>query len=384
MRVLLHHHIISPCWKTTFTLSSISGFYIAPVAMCKSSLHNFLVAAPKVENHVHVEGTMEPEMLFTFAARNRIDLPRRPEWESPESLQRRYGHFSCLDEFLDCLYTGASVLITAIDFEELAWAYFLKAVTMRIRHIEVSFDPQMHTVRGISYDVVVEGLVAAKKRAVEELGLTVEYIVCFHRHLPLADSMTLANIIMKRGHLSDGTICGVGLVSNEKPFPAGMFASLFEYLAPTGAMLTAHVGEEVGPEAIREALRHLGVSRIDHGLTSAQDPSLMEDLARDQTLLTLCPWSNVAIGILPDLSHAPVRQFLDAGICFSINNDDPAYDGCFLQDVYCRVQETFNLTLEEWNWINRSAIRGSFLAESRMEELLREYDAVSEQYAGII
>ncbi|KAF2969749.1 hypothetical protein GQX73_g3807 [Xylaria multiplex] len=348
--------------------------------MCKSSLHDFLVAVPKVENHLHVEGTLEPAMLFAFAARNHVELPKEPEWANVESLKARYSKFTCLDDFLRYIYLGASVLVKAADFEELAWAYFVKAASMRVRHVEVSFDPQMHTVRGVSYDVIVEGLMAAKRRAVKQLGMTIEYIACIHRHLPLADSTALVDVILERRHLTDGTICGVGLVSSEKPFPPVMFADLFKRVAPTGTKLTAHVGEEVGPEAVREALQCLNVSRVDHGLTAAQDPKLLEELARSRTLLTLCPWSNVALGILPELSQSPVRRFLDAGVRFSINSDDPAYDGAYLQDVYCRVQDTFNLTLEEWDWIVRGGIEGSWVGEERMKELLSEYNVVFEQF----
>ncbi|KAL4751789.1 hypothetical protein BDW72DRAFT_212558 [Aspergillus terricola var. indicus] len=350
--------------------------------MCKSPLHDFLVATPKVENHLHIEGTLEPSMLFKFAARNNVTLPPDPEWASPEALKARYGKFDCLDDFLHYCYRGASVLITSADFEELAWAYFVKAVEMQIRHIEVSFDPQMHTVRGVVYDVVVDGLMAAKRRATNELNLTVEYIACIHRHLPMSDSHALVDTILERDHLTNQTIRGIGLVSSEKPYPPKMFSDLFKRVAPTGARLTAHVGEEVKPEAVRAALEHLKVERIDHGVTAAQDPELLRDLAEQGTLLTLCPWSNVALSILPRLSESPVRTLLDAGVRFSLNSDDPAYSGCYLQDVYCRVQETFHLTFAEWDWIIRGTIEESWIEEGRRTLLLQEFRDVLNEYQG--
>ncbi|KAL3483957.1 hypothetical protein BJX62DRAFT_219415 [Aspergillus germanicus] len=348
--------------------------------MCKTALHDFLVATPKVENHLHIEGTLEPTLLFALAARNNIILPNGPEWASPESLKARYGKFDCLDDFLHYCYLGASVLINPVDFEELAWTYFVKAYGMHIRHVEVSVDPQMHTVRGVSYDIVMEGLLAAKRRALAELGMTVEYIACIHRHLPLVDSHALVDTILERGHLTDGTVVGVGLVSSEKPFPPAMFADLYKRVLPTGTKLTAHVGEEVGPEAVRGAFEHLNVSRIDHGLTSAKDPELLKQLAEQGTLLTLCPWSNVAIGVLPKLADSPVRTFLDAGVRFSLNSDDPAYDGCYLQEVYCRVQETFDLSLSEWEWIIRGTVERSWMEDERKNAFLEEFRAIVDRF----
>lgn len=350
--------------------------------MCKSPLHGFLTATPKVENHLHIEGTLEPSLLFTLAAKNHISLPQDPSWASPAALKARYEQFTCLDDFLHYLYTGATVLVTASDFEDLAWAYFLKAASMNIRHVEVSFDPQMHTVRGVSYDDIISGLAAAKQRAMTELSpaLSVEYIACIQRHLPLGDSHALIDTILDRGHLVNGTLCGAGLVSSEKSFPPEQFTGLFDRVAPSGTNLTAHVGEEGGPEAVRAALQYLNVHRIDHGVAAALDAELLADLARRRVLLTLCPWSNVALKVVPSLAEAPVRAFLGAGVRFSLNSDDPAFNGAYLQDVYCRVQETFGLTLSEWEWIIRGGIEGSWLPAARKDELLREFQQTVDLY----
>ncbi|KND94195.1 Adenine deaminase [Tolypocladium ophioglossoides CBS 100239] len=212
-----------------------------PVAtMCKSPLHNLLTALPK----------RRP--------------PPDPAYTSTEALLARYGRFTCLDDFLH-YYLGMGVLVTADDFEALAWAYFVKATSQRVRHAEVFFDPKAHTARGVAYDVVVQGLLAAKRRAESELGMTVEYIVCILRHLPLADSHVLVDTVLDRGHLVDGTLAGFGMVSSEKNFPPELFADIYSRVAKTGTRLTTHAGEEAGPESIAASLAHLGVTRIDHG-----------------------------------------------------------------------------------------------------------------------
>lgn len=344
--------------------------------MCKSPLHNLLTALPKVEQHLHIEGTLESSLLFSLAAKNSIALPPDPAYASPEALLARYGRFTCLDDFLHYYYLGMSVLVTADDFETLAWAYFVKAASQRVRHAEVFFDPQAHTARGVVYDVVVQGLLAAKRRAERELGMTVEYIVCILRHLPLADSHALVDTVLDRGHLVDGTLTGFGMVSSEKNFPPELFADIYARVAQTGTRLTTHAGEEAGPEFIAASLAHLGVTRIDHGLAAARDPALLRALALDQTLLTFCPWSNVALRNLPSLADAPVRAFLDAGVRFSLNSDDPAYFGAYIQEVYCRVQDAFALSVEDWAWIARGAVEGSWCGEERKRELAAEVDAV--------
>lgn len=344
--------------------------------MCKSHLHNFISALPKVEQHLHIEGTLEPELLFSLAAKNSITLPADPVYASPAALLARYADFSCLDDFLHYYYLGMSVLITQDDFEALAWAYFVKAAAASVRHAEVFFDPQAHTARGVSYDTVVAGLVAAKRRAESELGITVEYIVCILRHLPVPESDALVDTVLDRGHWTDGTLRGFGMVSSEKNFPPELFSDIFARVGKTGTKLTSHAGEEAGPDFIKSSLSLLGVSRIDHGLAAAEDPELMRKLAADKTLLTFCPWSNVALKNIASLAAAPVRTFLDAGVRFSINSDDPAYFGGYIDEVYCRVQETFGLTVEEWETIVRNGVEGSWCSEERKGVILRELEVV--------
>jgi len=365
--------------------------------MCTSPLHDLLVALPKVEHHLHIEGTLEPPLLFALAAKNNVALPDDPAYASPEALLARYARWTCLDDFLHYYYQGMSVLVTAGDFEALAWAYFVKAAAQRVRHAEVFFDPQAHTARGVSYDTIVEGLAAAKKRAVSELGITVEYIVCVLRHLPLADSHALVDTVLDRGHLSPplaaaatagndadrSMLAGFGMVSSEKNFPPELFKELYARVATTGARLTAHAGEEAGPEFVTASLDHLGVTRIDHGLSAAQDPALVTRLASSGTLLTLCPWSNVRLCNIPELSHAPVRAYLDGGVRFSINSDDPAYFGAYIQEVYCRVQDEFALSVADWEWILRGAIDASWCRDERKGQLVAELDAVLVEHQNL-
>ncbi|CAM1510470.1 Fc.00g008050.m01.CDS01 [Cosmosporella sp. VM-42] len=344
--------------------------------MCKSPLHDLLISIPKVEQHLHIEGTLEPELLFELARKSNVALPDDPVYASPETLHERYQQFTCLDDFLHYYYLGMSVLITEADFETLAWAYFVKAAKQKVRHAEVFFDPQAHIARGVSYDTVVAGLTAAKKRAESELGMTVEYIVCILRHLPLPESDALVDTVLERGHFNDGTLIGFGMVSSEKDYPPELFKDIYARVAATGTHLTSHAGEEGPSSFITSSLTHLGVTRIDHGLAAGQDPALLASLAANKTLLTFCPWSNVALRNIPSLADAPIRKFLDAGVRFSINSDDPAYMGGYVQSVYCRVQETFELGAEDWVWIVKGAIEGSWCSEDRKGEILAELNKV--------
>lgn len=344
--------------------------------MCKSPLHELLISLPKVEQHLHIEGTLEPELLFELAAKNNVSLPDDPVYASAEVLHERYQQFTCLDDFLHYYYLGMGVLITESDFETLAWAYFVKAAGQNVRHAEVFFDPQAHTARGVSYDTVVAGLVAAKKRAQAELGMTVEYIVCILRHLPVPESDALVDTVLERGHFNDGTLTGFGMVSSEKDFPPELFKDIYARVAKTGTHLTTHAGEEAPPSFITSSLENLGVTRIDHGLAAAQDPALLASLAANKTLLTFCPWSNVALRNIPHIADAPIREFLAAGVRFSINSDDPAYMDGYMQEVYCRVQDAFELTVEEWVWIVRGAVEGSWCGEARKREILDELESV--------
>jgi len=350
--------------------------------MCNSKLHTFLTRLPKCEHHIHIEGALTPTLFFSLASKNSIPLPpqaRDPafvtSFDSASTLQARYDTgFSSLDDFLPFYYVCMSALLTASDFEELGWSYFRHASQDGVKHAEVFFDPQAHTSRSVKLEEVVEGLTAACKRAEKELGISTLLVPCFLRHLPVQESMDMFEEVKPR--LLDDTLAGIGLDSSEKPFPPEMFEEIFKRAEEAGIRRTAHAGEEGPAENIRKALDLLKVQRVDHGRTLAEDVELMKEVADKQLLVTLCPLSNVQLKGVKKVEDLPIRTFLDNKVRFSINSDDPAYFGGFIQENYCRVQEAFDLKVEDWVWIAKGAIEGSWCGDERKEVLLREVENV--------
>ncbi|KAL2877325.1 adenine deaminase [Colletotrichum sp. CLE4] len=353
--------------------------------MCKDGLHDFLVDLPKCEHHIHIEGSLGPELLFHLAAQNNITLPadKDPAFASVEALYERYRNFSSLDDFLHYYFIGFSVLLTVTDFEELGYAYLKKAHAQNVRHAEVFFDPQAHTCRGVAYETVVEGLRRAKERAQRDFeGMTVEYIVCFLRHCTVEDGLRMFVEARDAGHFADGTIAGVGMSSSEAPYPPKMWTSIYDAVREAGVRATAHAGEEAPAECVVQALDDCGVTRIDHGRRSAESPELLARLAREKTLLSLCPISNVVLRGVKEMKEMPIREFLDKGVRFSINSDDPAYFGGYILENYCAVQEAFGLSIEEWKGIAVGSVEGSWCSEERKEVLKGEIEVVMKKYAG--
>ena len=337
--------------------------------MCRTYLHPFLAALPKVEHHMHLEGALSPSLLFTLAARNSITIPKSdPAFVSPTALLDRYTRFSSLDDFLHYYFIGMQCLIKEEDFEQLAWEYFLKAKSDGVVHAEVFFDPQAHTGRGIAYATVVNGFTAACQRAERELELSTKLILCFLRHLPVEDS--IATYDQARLDLESGRLGGLGLDSSEKGFPPGAWMEIYETAKAKGIRRTAHAGEEGPVEYIREALSELDVERIDHGIRLAEDTTLMREVVEQKVLVTMCPLSNVRLRCVKDIKELPIRTFLDNGVKFSINSDDPAYFGGYILDNFCAVQEAWNLTAREWEGITKAAMEGSWCEHSRKENLL--------------
>ena len=320
---------------------------------------------------MHLEGALSPSLLFTLAARNSITIPNSdPAFGSPATLLDRYTHFSSLDDFLHYYFIGLECLIKEQDFEQLAWDYFLKAKSDGVLHAEVFFDPQAHTGRGIAYETVVNGFTTACQRAEQELELSTKLILCFLRHLPVDDSrMTYAQAGMD---LETGRVAGLGLDSSEKDFPPGAWKEIYGTAKTKGIRRTAHAGEEGPVEYIREALNELDVERIDHGIRLAEDTNLMREVAEKKILVTLCPLSNVRLQCVENVKELPIRTFLDNGVMFSINSDDPAYFGGYILQNYCAVQEAFNLTAREWEGITKAAMEGSWCNYSRKKHLLEE------------
>ncbi|KAK5707826.1 adenine deaminase [Elasticomyces elasticus] len=350
--------------------------------MCKSELHSFLQQLPKCEHHLHLEGALTPQLLFSLAAKNHIQLPKDdPAYASPETLVERYRKFDSLDDFLGYYYIGMSVLLHAEDFEALAWDYFEHAANDGVLHAEVFFDPQAHTSRGVSYDVVHSGFQRARQRAQAELGISSELILCFLRHLPPADAMSTFEQDAVLASFSAGGVVGIGLDSSEKPFPPELFQAVYSKAEAKGLKLTAHAGEEGPAEYIRSALDTLKVERIDHGVRLIQDPTLLERVAAENIMLTICPMSNVFLKGVSSVAELPLREFIDAGVRFSINSDDPAYFGNhYILSNYCAVQEAFHLTTDEWIQICDGSIRGSWCSEGRKEELLARLRLVNSDW----
>ncbi|WQF82322.1 Putative adenosine deaminase domain, adenosine/adenine deaminase, adenosine/AMP deaminase active [Colletotrichum destructivum] len=355
--------------------------------MCKDALHDLLVDLPKCEHHIHIEGSLAPELLFRLAAQNGIPLPaadKDPAFAGVEALYERYRNFTSLDDFLHYYFIGFSVLLTAADFEELGYAYFAKAHAQNVRHAEVFFDPQAHTARGVAYGTVVDGLRRARRRAEADFGMTVEYIVCLLRHCPVDDAMRMFLEARDAGHFRDGTIAGLGMSSSEAPYPPAMFRPVYDAARDSGIRRTAHVGEE-GPAAfVVSALDDLDVERVDHGRRAAEDDALLTRLAGRKTLLSLCPVSNVVLRGVREMREMPIRTFLDRGVRFSINSDDPAYFGGYILENYCAVQEAFGLSVDEWRGIATGAVEGSWCSAARKGELVKEVEAVVARHRGLL
>ena len=291
-------------------------------------LPDLLRLMPKAELHIHIEGSLEPELIFALAQRNGVALP----YASVEELRSAYA-FTNLQSFLDIYYAGASVLITEQDFYDMAWAYLLRAAQDNVIHTEIFFDPQTHTARGVAMETVVKGLHRACTDAQAELGISAALILCFLRHLSEEEAFeTLEQALPYRD-----LIIGVGLDSGEVGNPPEKFARVFARCRDLGLHLVAHAGEEGPPAYIWTALDLLKVERIDHGVQAIKDPALMQRLAKDRIALTVCPLSNLKLCVFPDLAQHNLRQLLDASLAATVNSDDPAYFGGYMNDNFTQT-----------------------------------------------
>jgi adenosine deaminase len=334
----------------------------------RHQLTALLCAAPKAELHIHIEGSLEPELIFALARRNGVALP----YPSVEALRAAYA-FTDLQSFLDIYYAGASVLLHEADFADMAWAYFERAAADNVVHCEVFFDPQTHTARGVDIGVVIRGLDAAVQRARAELGLSVRLILCFLRHLSEDDALaTLEAALPYRDRF-----IGVGLDSSELGHPPEKFERVFARARALGLHLVAHAGEEGPPAYIRSALDVLHVERIDHGVRCVEDPALVRRLAAARTPLTVCPLSNVKLCVFDDLRAHNVPALLAAGLCVTINSDDPAYFGGYLNENLVQLFEALpELGEDEAYQLLRNSLEASFADEADKALWIEELDAV--------
>jgi adenine deaminase len=331
-----------------------------------ASLDDFIRRIPKAELHMHIEGSLEPELMFELAGRNGVRLHH----DSAAKLRSAYD-FRDLQSFLNIYYEGARVLRLARDFYDLTTAYMRRARADNIRHAEIFFDPQTHTQRGIPFETVLEGITAGLNDARSSNGMSALLILCFLRdHSEAAAMATLEQALPFRDQ-----IVAVGLDSAERGHPPAKFAKVFARAQSEGFRTVAHAGEEGPPEYIREALDLLRVSRIDHGIRCEEDPELVAELAERRIPLTVCPLSNVKLRVFPSLEEHNLRRLLARGLCVTINSDDPAYFGGYLNENFLLAQLALGLTQEEIYQLARNSFEASFLAVSEQRRLVAELDA---------
>ena len=336
-----------------------------------NNVADFISAMPKAELHLHIEGTLEPQMMMALAERNRVALP----YDTIEDVEAAY-RFSCLQDFLDLYYQGMSVLLTEADFFDLTWAYLTRVHAQQVTHAEIFFDPQGHTTRGVAFETVLDGITRALDRAENELGITHRLIMCFLRHLSEEDGFeTLASA---RAHKD--RIFGVGLDSSENGHPPSKFARLFRSAVEDGFVPVAHAGEEGPPSYVHEALDLLRVVRIDHGNRALEDAALVERLAREQVALTVCPLSNLRLCVVDDMAHHPLRRMLEAGLRATVNSDDPAYFGGYMTENFQAAADALELTRDEVITLGRNAYLASFLEPQEKERALEQFDAFATEH----
>jgi adenosine deaminase len=330
-------------------------------------IDTLIKALPKCELHIHIEGSLEPELMFALARRNGIRLP----YASVEDLHRAY-RFQNLQDFLDLYYQGMSVLVTERDFYDLALAYLERAHADNVRHVEMFFDPQGHTARGVAFSTVIDGLYRAISDARQNLGIQASLIMCFLRHLDEADAEKTLDAALA----FKDRIVGVGLDSSEAGHPPSKFKRVFARAREAGFFLSAHAGEEGPPSYVWEAIDVLGVARIDHGIRSMEDSALVGRLAYEQIPLTVCPLSNLRLRVVSDLAEHPLKRMLDKGLMATVNSDDPAYFGGYVNQNYRAVSDALGLTRDEIAAIVRNGVRASLMSAAEKDKIIAEIDRI--------
>ena len=323
------------------------------------SLLEFIKKSPKAELHLHIEGTLEPEQMFELAKRNNIKIP----YKNINEAKKAYN-FSNLESFLKIYYEGAKVLIKEQDFFDLTWAYVLKCKEDNIVHTEIFFDPQTHTDRGINFDIVINGIYKALKKAEKEFDLSFKIIMCFLRHLDEEAGFK----VLSQAIAHKDKIFGVGLDSSEMGNPPSKFEKLFKKAAENNFITVAHAGEEGPPEYMWEALNLLNVKRIDHGIQCLKDEKLVEQLSKSQIPLTVCPLSNIKLRVFNKLEDHNIKKMLDKKLMVMVNSDDPAYFGGYLNKNLIETQEALNLSQDEVKTLLINSFKSSFLKEEKKRQ----------------
>ena len=326
----------------------------------------FIAALPKAELHLHIEGSLEPELMFELAQRNQVAIP----FASVDEVREAYA-FSNLQDFLDIYYQGMGVLQTEQDFYDLTAAYLARANADAVRHVEIFFDPQGHTERGIAFETVIAGITRALDDAAASYGMTSKLIMCFLRHLSEAEAeATLDEALPYLGRID-----GVGLDSSEVGHPPAKFERVFARASSLGLKIVAHAGEEGPPAYVHEALDLLKVDRIDHGNRSLEDPALVARLASEGMTLTVCPLSNLKLCVVGDIADHPLKIMLDAGLRATVNSDDPSYFGGYVNANYQAVADALDLSKDELLTLARNSFTGSFLIDADKAKHLASIDA---------
>ncbi len=318
------------------------------------SVKNYINKTPKSELHLHIEGSLEPELMFKLSKRNKIEIP----FKSVDEIRSAYN-FTNLDSFLKIYYEGSNVLVTEEDFFDLTWEYILRCKKNNIVHTEIFFDPQSHTERGIEFDTIINGINRALKKANSELGITSKIIMCFLRHLDEEPCFKVLNDALRH----KDKIFGVGLDSSEKGNPPQKFEKLFKTALKEGFITVAHAGEEGPPQYIWDSLNILKVSRIDHGVQCLKDDKLVETLVQKNIPLTVCPLSNIKLCVFDKLENHNLKKMLDKGLRVMVNSDDPAYFGGYLNKNLIETSKALNLNLEDVKILIRNSFKSSFLDE---------------------
>jgi len=325
----------------------------------------FITALPKAELHLHIEGSLEPEMMFALANRNQVQLPYR----SVEEVSAAY-QFSNLQEFLDLYYLGMQVLVEEQDFYDLTMAYLERVHADNVRHVEIFFDPQGHTERGIPFDTAISGILRALEDGQKRFEISFGLIMSFLRHL--SEESAFATLAEAEPWLDQ--IAGVGLDSSEVGHPPEKFARVFAKCRDLGLKLVAHAGEEGPPDYVWQALDILQIDRIDHGNRSLEDTALVDRIVRDGYTLTVCPLSNLKLCVIDEIAASPVKTMLDQGIKATVNSDDPSYFGGYINDNYHAVANALDLTIEDIGMLAANSFAGSFLGAVEIAERLAEID----------
>ena len=325
----------------------------------------FIQGMPKAELHIHIEGSLEPEMMFELAQRNGVAL----RYASAEEARRAYD-FGDLQSFLDLYYEGMQVLLYEQDFYDLTWAYLRKVSEQNVRHVEIFFDPQAHTDRGVPFETVLSGIHHALVDGEQQLGISSKLIMCFLRHLSAEEAMETFRTALPFGD----RIVAVGLDSSEVGHPPRDFKAVFDRARERGFLTVAHAGEEGPPEYIWQALDVLKVSRIDHGVRCTEDPKLVERLRVEQVPLTVCPLSNVKLRVFDTIQDHNLKRMLDLGLRVTVNSDDPAYFGGYVDENFYAAQEGLQLSRDDVYELTKNSFEASFLDAESKQRLLYELD----------